>query len=152
MLKNPVYAGVYGPGPRQTILVLDDDHPRRKKRVPQRHEPARVCIPHHHEPSISWERYEQPPQMSAAKAHRMAPQDEAVASVRHGDGLLTGLLRGGRCGRTLQGRSWGTSGTAARYLCRGDWSAGGQYCLGVGGATVEKQSSEQVLEAISPLA
>ena len=34
----------------------------------------------------------------------------------------------------------------------GDFSAGGQYCLGFGGATVDKQISEQVLEAISPLA
>lgn len=90
--------------------------------------------------------------MSAAHAHRMAPQDEAVASVRQGYGLLTGLLRCGRCGRTLQVRSWGKSGTAARYLCRGDLSAGGQYGLGFGGATVDKQISEHVLEAISPLA
>jgi hypothetical protein len=82
----------------------------------------------------------------------MAPQDDAVAAVRQGDGLLTGLLRCGRCGRKLQVRSWGKSGTAARYLCRGDFRAGGQYCLGLGGATVEKPISKQVLEAISPLA
>ena len=90
--------------------------------------------------------------MIAANAHRMAPQDDVVASVRQGYGLLTGLLRCGRCGRKLQVRYWGKSGTAARYLCRGDFSAGGKYCLGFGGATVDKQISEQVLEAISPLA
>jgi DNA invertase Pin-like site-specific DNA recombinase len=152
MLKNPVYAGVYVHGQRQTILVLDDDNTLRKKSVPQRHEQARVFIPHHHEPYISWEMYEQHQQMIAANAHRMAPQDDAVASVRQGYGLLTGLLRCGRCGRKLQVRYWGKSGTAARYLCRGDFSAGGKYCLGFGGATVDKQISKQVLEAISPLA
>jgi hypothetical protein len=30
-------------------------------------------------------------------------------------------------------------------------SAGGQYCLGFGGASIDKQISEQVLETISPL-
>jgi hypothetical protein len=152
MRKNPVYAGGYGPGQRQTIWVLDDANTRRKKSVPQRHEQARVFSPHHHEPSSRWERYEQHQQMIAANAHRMAPQDDAVASVRQGYGRLTGLRRGGRGGRTLQGRYGGKSGTAARYLGRGDCSAGGQYCLGFGGATVDKQISEQVLEALSPLA
>jgi Recombinase len=53
MLKNPVYAGVYGHGQRQTILVLAGDTTLRKKSVPQRHDQARVFIPHHHEPYIS---------------------------------------------------------------------------------------------------
>jgi hypothetical protein len=109
-----VYAGAYGHGQRQTTLVLDADNRLRKKRVPQRDEQARVCIREHPEPSSSWERYEQPQPMSAAKAHRMAPQDDAVTSVRQGHGLRAGLRRCGRCGRQLQGRSWGTSGTAAR--------------------------------------
>jgi len=87
----------------------------------------------------------------AAKAPRLAPQDEAATSVRQGHGLLSGLLRCGRCGRKLQVRYWGKSGTAARYVCRGDFSAGGQYCLGFGGASVDKQLSEQILETISPL-
>ena len=71
--------------------------------------------------------------------------------MRQGQGLLRALLRCGRCGRTLPVRSWGKSGTAARDVCRGDCSAGGQYCLGCGGASIDKQISEQVLETISPL-
>ena len=152
ILKNPVYAGVYVHGQRQTTVVLSGDNTLRKKSVLQRYDQARVFIPQHHEPYISWEMYAQHQQMIAANAHRMAPQDDTVASVRQGYGLLTGLLRCGRCGRKLQVRYWGKSGTAARYLCRGDFSTGGQYCLGFGGATVDKQISEQVLEAISPLA
>jgi hypothetical protein len=132
-------------------LILDDDHNLRKKTLHQRYDQARVLIPDHHEPYISWERYEQHQRMIAANAHRMAPRDDAVASVRHGHGLLTGLLRCGRCGRKLHVRYWGKSGTAARYLCQGDFSAGGGYCIGFGGASVDKKISEQVLEAISPL-
>jgi DNA invertase Pin-like site-specific DNA recombinase len=151
MLKNPVYAGAYVHGQRHTILVLGDDHSLQKKSVQQRYDQARVFIPDHHEPYISWEMFEHHQQIIAANAHRTAPQDDAATSVRQGHGLLTGLLRCGRCGRKLHVRYWGKSGTAARYVCRGDFSAGGQYCLGFGGATVDKQISEQVLEMISPL-
>jgi hypothetical protein len=89
--------------------------------------------------------------MIAANAHRLAPPDDAAPSVRPGHGLRSGRLRWGRCGRKLQGRYWGQRGTAARYVCRGDCRAGGPYCLGFGGASIEKQSSAQVLETISPL-
>jgi hypothetical protein len=119
--------------------------------MPHHSDRARVFIPHHHEPSISWEIYAQHQRRIAANAHRMAPRDDAVTSVRQGHGLLTGLLRCGRCGRTLPVRYWGKSGTAARDLCQGDLRAGGAYCIGFGGATVDTKLSEQVLEAISPL-
>src|SRR5262249_14645934 len=92
-----------------------------------------------------------PQRLIAANAHRIASQDEAAASVRQGHGLLTGLLRCGRCGRKLHVRYGGKSGTAARYVCRGDFSAGGRYCLGFGGAMVAKRIGEQVLETIRPL-
>jgi Recombinase/Recombinase zinc beta ribbon domain len=151
ILKNPVYAGAYVYGQRRTTLALGEDHSLRKKSVQQRYNQARVCIPDHHEPSISWEMFAHHQRMIAANAHRLAPQDDAATSVRQGHGLLSGLLRCGRCGRKLHVRYWGKSGTAARYVCRGDCSAGGQYCLGFGGASVEKQLSEQILETISPL-
>jgi Recombinase zinc beta ribbon domain len=76
---------------------------------------------------------------------------DAATLVRQGYGLLSGLRRCGRCGRTLHGRYWGKSGTAARYVCRGDFSTGGQYCLGLGGASIDKQISDQGLETIRPL-
>ena len=48
-------------------------------------------------------------------------------------------------------RYWGKSGTAARYLCDGDFATGGHYCLGFGGASVDRRVSEDILNAISPL-
>jgi hypothetical protein len=151
MLQNPVDAGTSVDGQRHTTLALGDDQSVRKKRVQQRYDHARVFLPNHHEPSSSWERLAHHQRMIAAHAHRLAPQDEAATSVRQGHGLLSGLLRCGRGGRKLHVRSWGKSGTAARDVCRGDCSAGGPYCLGFGGASVDKQSSAQVLETSSPL-
>jgi hypothetical protein len=45
----------------------------------------------------------------------------------------------------------GKSGTAARYVCTGDFATGGQYCLGFGGASVDKRLTEELLKALSPL-
>ena len=42
-------------------------------------------------------------------------RDETVGAVRAVQGLLSGLLRCGRCGRKLHVCYWGKSGTAARY-------------------------------------
>lgn len=78
-------------------------------------------------------------------------QDESVAAVREGQGLLTGLLRCGRCGRRLHVRYQGRRGTSGRYLCKGDFDAGGRYCLAFGGGTVDRRFGEQLLGAISPL-
>ncbi len=43
------------------------------------------------------------------------------------------------------------TGAAARYLCEGDFPNGGHYCLGFGGATVDKRISDEILNALSPL-
>jgi len=60
-----------------------------------------------------------------------------------------GLLRCGHCGRKLHVRYWGGTGTNARYLCKGDYDDGGQYCIGFGGALVDRKLSEELLKVIS---
>jgi hypothetical protein len=77
--------------------------------------------------------------------------DESMAAIRAGQGLLVGLLRCGHCGRKLYVRYWGGTGTNARYLCKGDYDDGGQYCLGFGGASVDRRLGQEVLKVISPL-
>src|SRR3954447_25001827 len=74
-----------------------------------------------------------------------------MAAIRAGQGLLVGLLRCGHCGRKLHVRYWGGKGTHARYLCKGDFDDGGQYCIGFGGSMVDRRFSEEVLKAISSL-
>jgi hypothetical protein len=76
--------------------------------------------------------------------------DESMAAIRAGQGLLVGLLRCGHCGRKLHVRYWGGRGTNARYLCKGDFDDGGQYCLGFGGASVDRRLGQELLKVISP--
>jgi hypothetical protein len=72
-----------------------------------------------------------------------------MPAIRAGQGLLVGLLRCGHCGRKLHVRYWGGSGTHARYLCKGDYDDGGQYCIGFGGASVDRRCSQELLKVIS---
>jgi hypothetical protein len=74
-----------------------------------------------------------------------------MAAIRAGQGLLVGLLRCGHCGRKLHVRYWGGRGTNARYLCKGDYDDGGQYCIGFGGSSVDRRVGQEVLKVISPL-
>jgi Recombinase zinc beta ribbon domain len=77
--------------------------------------------------------------------------DESMAAIRAGQGLLVGLLRCGHCGRKLHVRYWGGRGTNARYLCKGDYDDGGQYCIGFGGGLVDRRVGQELLKVISPL-
>jgi Recombinase zinc beta ribbon domain len=74
-----------------------------------------------------------------------------MAAIRAGQGLLVGLLRCGHCGRKLHVRYWGGRGTNARYLCKGDYDGGGQYCIGFGGSSVDRRIGQELLEVIAPL-
>jgi hypothetical protein len=78
-------------------------------------------------------------------------QGETTPAPRSGQGLLMGLLRCGRCGRKLHVHYWGKGGTAGRYLCNGDFPAGGKHCLGFGAVRVDRMVADTVLEVISPL-
>jgi hypothetical protein len=77
--------------------------------------------------------------------------DESMAAIRAGQGLLVGLLRCGHCGRKLHVRYWGGRGTNARYLCKGDYDDGGQYCIGFGGGSVDRRVGQELLKVIAPL-
>jgi Recombinase zinc beta ribbon domain len=73
-----------------------------------------------------------------------------MAAIRAGQGLLVGLLRCGHCGRKLHVRYWGGRGTNARYLCKGEYDDGGQYCIGFGGSSVDRRVGQELLKVIAP--
>ena len=150
VLRNPFYAGAYVYGRRETETVLQDGRLLRRQGSPNRPQDCRVFIPDHHEGYISWATYEENLELMH-KNRQGWEKDESVASVRSGHGLLASVLRCGRCGRRLHVRYWGKSGTAARYLCKGDFDAGGSYCIGFGGRTVDRRFGEELLRVISPL-
>jgi DNA invertase Pin-like site-specific DNA recombinase len=150
VLHNPIYAGAYVHGRRPTQVVVKEGQAVKRQGAVRPPEETKVFIQDHHPSYISWSEYQRNQQIMRSNGGNFA-QDESVTAVRAGHGLLSGLLRCARCGRKLHIRYWGKSGTAARYLCDGDFSSGGHYCLGFGGASVDKRVSEEILNAISPL-
>ena len=149
VLRNPCYAGAYVYGRRAREVVLVEGQPVRRQGRERDPEEARVFLRNHHEGYIDWESYEENRRMIRRNSLR-GIAEEAVGAVRSGHGLLAGLLRCRRCGRKLHVRYWGKDGTAARYLCKGDFDSGGRYCLGFGGSTVDRRFAEELLRAISP--
>lgn len=150
VLHNPLYAGAYVYGRRAREVVVKEGRAVKRQGSPRPPAAAKVFIQDHHPSYISWTEYERNQQIMQGN-HGNFGLDESVLAVRAGRGLLTGLLRCARCGRKLHIRYWGKQGTAARYLCDGDFPTGGHYCLGFGGATVDKRVSEEILNALSPL-
>lgn len=151
VLHNPLYAGAYVYGRRATEVVVKDGRPRKRQGRVRPLAEARVFIQDHHPSYIDWMQYEAHQQILRRNAGNFDPE-ASITAVRAGHGLLTGLLRCARCGRKLHIRYWGRRGTAARYLCHGDFGSGGKYCLGFGGATVDQRVSVEILKALSPLA
>src|SRR2546426_9439515 len=133
ILCNPFYAGAYVWGRRPVETLLIEGRLEKRQSATRRAEDCRVFIRDHHVGYIDWAIYEENQRMTRRNSVNWQG-DETMAAIRAGQGLLVGLLRCGHCGRKLHVRYWGGSGTHARYLCRGDYDDGGQYCLGFGGA------------------
>lgn len=151
VLHNPFYAGAYVWGQRPVETTLEDGRLVKRQGSARAPQDCAVFIRDHHAGYIGWEDFEENQrQMRSNNLHEEA-EAGSVAAVRSGQGLLTGLLRCGHCGRKLHVRYWGKHGTAARYACVGDYDAGGSYCLAFGGRTVDQRFGREVLEAISPL-
>lgn len=150
LLCNPFYAGAYVWGRRPVATVLAEGRLQKRQGATRRAEDCRVFIPDHHVGYIDWATYEENQKMIRRNSVNWQG-DESMAAIRAGQGLLVGLLRCGHCGRKLHVRYWGGSGTNARYLCKGDYDDGGQYCLGFGGASVDRRLGQEVLKVISPL-
>src|ERR1700726_2855153 len=150
LLCNPFYAGAYVWGRRPVATVLSEGRLEKRQGATRRAEDCRVFIRDHHVGYIDWATFEENQRMIRRNSVNWQG-DESMAPIRAGQGLLAGLLRCGHCGRKLHVRYWGGRGTNARYLCKGDYDDGGQYCLGFGGASVDRRLGEEVLKMISPL-
>lgn len=149
MLHNPIYAGAYVYGRRPVEKVLEQGGVRKRQVAIRTPDQAKVFIKDHHDGYISWETYLWHQSMIEHNGTNFQP-DEAVLAVREGHGLLTGLLRCARCAHKLHVRYWGKRGTTPRYLCVGDYTSAGRYCISFGGLSVDKRIAEEVLLMISP--
>src|SRR5271169_2799597 len=107
-----------------------------------------VLLRDHHPGYISWEQYEANQKLISENAHMQRRTERK--SARGGRALLTGLVRCGRCGRTMRVFYGTQSGHAHRYHCRGDDShVGGWLCIGIGGIRVDRAVATQIIEAVS---
>ena len=149
ILCNPFYAGAYVWGRRPITMLLVAGRLEKRQSAMRRAEECRVFIRDHHVGYIDWAAYEENQRMTRRNSVNWQG-DESMAAIRAGQGLLGGLLRCGHCGRKLHVRYWGGRGTNARYLCKGDYDDGGQYCLGFGGASVDRRLGQELLKVISP--
>jgi DNA invertase Pin-like site-specific DNA recombinase len=150
VLHSAFYAGAYVWGQRPSEVRLVDGRLVRTSGTPRSPQESKVFIPDHHEGYLDWSEYEENQRRMRGNNLKTDP-DASVAAARSGQGLLTRLLRCGRCGRKLHVRYWGRAGTAARYACLGDYDTGGSYCLAFGGSTVDRRFARELLEVISPL-
>ena len=148
MLKNPFYAGVYVWGRETTKLDYRDGKVvKRKVRLSDVRE-AKVFIEDHHDGYIDLEAFDENQIIIKSNCLSQTQVDRRGAA-RNGQGLLSGILRCGKCGRKLYVAYYGKSGTAARYICRGDYESGGKYCLAFGGSTIDKKFSVELLKVLS---
>jgi DNA invertase Pin-like site-specific DNA recombinase len=149
ILRNPFYAGAYVWGRRPVETLLSEGRLRKRQTAIRRPEECRVFIAGHHVGYIDWATYQENQRMTRRNSVNWQA-DESMPAIRAGQGLLAGLVRCGHCGRKLHVRYWGGTGTHARYLCKGDYDDGGQYCIGFGGSTVDRRFSQELLKVISP--
>jgi hypothetical protein len=148
LLHNPMYAGVYAYGRRQT-------DPRKK--LAGRSSTGRVTLPPNqwhvllrdHVPAyISWEQYQEHVARMAANRN--------VASLsgapKRGTGLLSGLLICGHCGhRMVISYPNAPTGSAVRYSCmRHVTDYAGPPCFSCTGAAVDRWVTTQLLDALTP--
>jgi DNA invertase Pin-like site-specific DNA recombinase len=147
ILTNPVFAGAYAYGRKQTKHRVSDgvvsEHQRRAPR-----EEWHVCIEDHHPGYITFERYLA--NQERLRANWRAPRGEGGGAAREGRALLQGLIRCGRCGRRMQ---VGYSGKTLvpNYSCvRGNQLYGTGRCQSVGGRRIERVVLDAVFQALAP--
>ena len=146
ILTNPVFAGAYAYGRKQTERRVQDGVIRERVRRTPREE-WHVLIEDHHPGYITFERYLANQQR--LRANWRPPRGEGGGAAREGRALLQGLIRCGRCGRRMQ---VGYSGKTLvpNYSCvRGNQLYGTERCQSVGGRRIETVVLDAVFQALA---
>ncbi|MBA3278673.1 MAG: recombinase family protein [Geodermatophilaceae bacterium] len=148
VLRHPVYAGAYVFGRTSQRTRVVDGRARKTEGHSKPRAAWNVLLRDQHPGYISWEQFEANQQLISENAHMQSRTDRK--SARGGRALLTGLIRCGRCGRTMRVMYGSASGHAHRYQCRGDDSHVGSWlCIGIGGVRVDRAVAAQIVEAVS---
>jgi DNA invertase Pin-like site-specific DNA recombinase len=153
MLHNPIYAGYYAYGRRQTDGRRKIPGRPSTGRVVRGQDEWLVVLPDRMPAYISVAQYER-------NAARMAANRQIAASpgaARGGAALLAGLLRCGLCGghrMTVRYHTTGSRAPAHGYVCaylQVNYGIGGT-CQHIAGPSLDRYITSQVLDAIAPAA
>jgi DNA invertase Pin-like site-specific DNA recombinase len=150
-LQNPIYAGAYAFGRTGTHTQIEAGQPCKRRGRRQQREAWTVLLRDHHEPYISWDRYERHQQLLADNTNMRGAM--AKGAVRRGESLVAGLLRCGHCGRRLQVISTGSArGPSARYQCGGPRLTHGlaRGCFSAGARRIDEAIEREVLRVVAP--
>jgi excisionase family DNA binding protein len=149
ILTNPAYAGAFVFGRQRLVKRVDEYGQVRVGRVTVPIEEWSVCLPDHHPGYVSWDQYLATRKRLASNVTRPG---QGSGAAREGTALLQGLVRCGRCGRTMRVAYSGTRGKVRRYACLlgRDLHATGKACQTVGGARLDKTVAIAFLEAAAP--
>lgn len=150
MVTNPIYAGTYAYGRTQIVRDVDAEGNRRVHRRFKAMAEWDVVLHGHHPAYIPWETFERIQRMM--ERNRPSTHDEASAALREGSALLQGIVRCGRCGRSMTVRYHGRSGTrpAPHYGCvaaHAQRRAG--VCQSMGGRRIDEAVTRIFLEVMS---
>jgi DNA invertase Pin-like site-specific DNA recombinase len=150
-LTNPAYAGTFAFGRTRQEKRLGTDGQIRIKTVELAVEQWSVCLPEHHPGYVCWDEY------LATRARlrsNVRPRGEGGGAAGHGNALLQGLIRCGRCGRRMQVAYSGTTGNVPRYLCSAGHitHATGRICGSLGGTRLDHAVADAFLDAVTPAA
>jgi hypothetical protein len=106
-----------------------------------------ALMPGSHEGYIDWERAEAIRSMVSSNI----PTSRHHGAPKHGDALLTGLVRCHRCGRKLTVRYTGTKHNIPRYSCSRGWLDNGEpRCIAFGGLRVDDAIETALLHVVEP--
>jgi Recombinase/Recombinase zinc beta ribbon domain/Helix-turn-helix domain len=150
-LQNPIYAGAYAFGRTGTHTQIEAGQPCKRRGRRQQREAWTVLLRDHHEPYISWDRYERHQQLLADNTNMRGAM--AKGAVRRGESLVAGLLRCGHCGRRLQVISTGSArGPSTRYQCGGPRLTHGlaRGCFSAGARRIDEAIEREVLRVVAP--
>lgn len=151
VLKNPIYAGAYVYGRRETRKHLEGHEIKKTKGHLLEMKDWGVLLKDNHAGYISWEEYEENQSILQENAKRLGHGSRGP--VLKGGGLLAGLLRCRRCGKKLSVSYGGKKGRVPRYSCSTSRLLRGKAdCIAFGGFRVDQAISLEVLKVVEPLA
>ena len=145
IISNPIYGGAYAYGKTGVASgQCDSGHVHRRHK---RRSEWLALKPGTHEGYVDWERAEAIRRMVSENV----PTSRHHGAAKHGDALLAGLIRCGRCGRKLAVHYTGASHGIPRYCChRGSIDNGEPRCIAFGGLRVDDAIETAILEVVAP--